>query len=478
MKQNYKKLILLFFAIIFILTANFVYALEVDYNIPGLPILTDDSKLPDYVRFIFALLTYLAGIIAVISFAIGAVQFSISAASPSAAKEGKDRMIGSILGLILTISAVIILRTINPAFTTPTITALPTTDGLYYTNESKYASAPTSDPDIANNGLDGFNKLIYKCSSGTPILVWTYENKNLDYSGGVQTTRLECGGDINIANSGSFKWTFESPGVYYCLGECFMGGCDGYMSEVNTFSQDEIPSPFKGNIQSVRIVNDPENSLYYGVVFHKEIGLKNGGECTELIIYSDKEICENLPTEEDADGKKTTPTFAVDIIKWNKDNSVSSGSGISIYNEVYGWNKDVKSGQINITKEEILTEEGNYMGLANKMSYDYSEINTTEATLCNLGYPSCNFVYENSEFFTEEEIQEYLVAGNCCLCTTVEDCLGSIQIKGDYFVGLYSYPKENKIYCQTFTKNVENIKAYKYVLPGEKLTFINIIATK
>jgi len=469
MKKNYKKFIFFFFAIVCILGANFVYALEVDYNIPGLPKLTDDSNLPDYVRFVFALLTYLTGIIAVISFAIGAVQFSISAASPSAAKEGKDRMIGSILGLILTISAVIILRTINPAFTTPTITALPTTDGLYYTNGSKFASAPTSDPDIANNGLDGFNKLIYKCSSGTPILVWTYKNKNLDYSEGAETTRIECGGDINIGDSGSFKWTYESPGVYYCLGGCFVGGCDGYMSEVNTSSQDEIPSPFKGNVQSVRIVNDPKTSTYYGAVFHKEIGLKNGGECTEVILQDTEEWCEEIKI----------PSFAVDIFKWNKgQNSVTSGNGISLYDVAYGWDPNKKSGEYNITKENILSENGDFLGVASDMRFKFSKLKDVQSDLCNAGYPSCSDAYKNADKYTPEEFFHYFTSGFCCWCANPKDCLGSIRVNGNYFVGLYSFPPGMISYCQTFTKSVEQLDAYKYIVPGGEIEFIKVISTK
>ncbi|RZN42892.1 MAG: hypothetical protein EFT35_01515 [Methanophagales archaeon ANME-1-THS] len=50
---------------------------------------------------------------------IGAIQFTASAALPSARSEAKDRMTGAILGLLLLFATYVILNTINPELVMP-----------------------------------------------------------------------------------------------------------------------------------------------------------------------------------------------------------------------------------------------------------------------------------------------------------------------------------------------------------------------
>ena len=63
----------------------------------------------------------ISGVIALVSFAIGAVGYIISGGSAEVASSSKDRMRGAIFGLVLLGASYIILNTINPAFVGPVI---------------------------------------------------------------------------------------------------------------------------------------------------------------------------------------------------------------------------------------------------------------------------------------------------------------------------------------------------------------------
>jgi len=474
MKKNLNKrfIFAFFILLLFFSYATFVSAaLEVsDYpKIPGLPELTTTSDLGDYVGYIFGIITYMAGAIAVISFAVGAVQLILSASSPSLAGEAKERMKGSILGLILTLSAIVILKTINPNIVSTTLTALPGVDGIYYTNNSSDKSAPESAD--TSSIPDGYKTLVYRCSNSNiapTLLVWLFTNKSLDYSGGATTKRITCGGTVSLSSAGSFKTAYETPGIYFCMDGCSGDMCQGYMSGANLSLQDEISSPFKGNLKGVRIVNDIVNpdeyyidpSEYYGVIFHKELGAANGGECTAPIVSTKNISCQTV----------SVPAFSADIFQWNKNDPDSSGDGITFYSEPYGWNADVQSGQADITKEEIKKASNNIFAEdADVIDFDFSYVESEEALFCDGNHPSC------SAKDTSEE---------CCPCTNLQECPGSILVKGDYIVGLYSYildekgNKTSRLYCQTFNDDVETLDAYKYVQPGSDVEYINIIPVK
>jgi len=470
MEKKYKVILLvLSLLLLFMATSQTVFAaLEVtDYpTIPGFAKPTE-GDLPTYVSYFFGFMCYIAGATAMVSFAVGAVQLIMAASNPSLVGEGKDRMKGAVLGLILTISAVVILKTINPALVEVSLDSLPKLDGVYFTNGPKFSEASQSG-DVSSI-TKGYETLYYKCDSGAPLLVWLFKNKGGDYSGGAETKRITCGGDVSLKKYGSFKWEYEGPGVYFCLGGCNGNMCSGYMSEPNVVTQNEIDLPFSGQLKGIRIVNDTQNSEYYGAIIHTNPGVTNGGECAEPITTTKDISCTGV----------SVSAFAADIFRWNRDDPDSSGDGLSFYNETYGWNSDVESGKIEATKENIKKVNGYFKNDALKVNYDYTNVDSIDAAYCNLGYPRCNGEYdEDSEEYSEIE------NGNCCYCATPQDCLGSIKIKGNYIVGLYSYIKDDKgketdkLYCQTFTSDVENTDAYKYIEAGGNLKYIYIIATK
>jgi len=191
MSKNHKNIVI-FSAIILLLTASSsVFALEAKYPvIPMLPPVTDDSDLSDYVGYFFGLAMYIAGILAVISFTIGAIQVIASASSPEAEKDGKDRMKGAVLGLVLTLSAFVILQTINPEFITPTLTPLPGVAGIFYTKGDleDLKAAPMEETNVPGSETikKGYDKIYYKCAEGAdpfkvpPLLIWKFPQPGLE----------------------------------------------------------------------------------------------------------------------------------------------------------------------------------------------------------------------------------------------------------------------------------------------------------
>lgn len=119
LKFRKAKLLILFLLLFLFLGASFILAqkpLEVTYpQIPGVTTpATTKTALPDYIRYIFQFSLFLGAIIAFSSFIYGGVRYLTSAGSPSAQKDAKSQISAGVLGLIILVSAYLILNTINP----------------------------------------------------------------------------------------------------------------------------------------------------------------------------------------------------------------------------------------------------------------------------------------------------------------------------------------------------------------------------
>jgi len=439
-KNKTKYLLFLTFIIIFLLFGSGVHALEIKYpdlTSVGLPDLNSTSPPPSlaqYAAYIFGLLVYVAGALALISFAIGAV--SLINPNIEAHNDAKDRMKGAVLGLVLTVVSFIILQTINPVFVSPNLNKLPGVAGVYLTNGSEDKPCPLESSD--NSTLPaGFNRIKYVCdTTGPNILIWEFPLAGLEGGNGdlsaVKTVEKKCGEEEDISGFASFKMIPESTGVYYYLDS----GCTGYASYANINSQDIIANPFYGRMQGVKIINDPTNNIEYGAILHKIIGLKNGGECSLPITQGGDSMASatcNLAGISSAS--------AADIFKLNKVPDSSSGDGITFYSEPFGWN-GAKAGfyeltAINVANDPFTPE------MSDVMEFDYEHVNQP------IGYQD--------------------------LCENFDDCPGSIRIKGSYLVALYS----GLSYCQTFTKDVENLNTEQIIAAGGTVVdYIYSIPTK
>jgi len=119
LKTRKVKLLILFLLLFLFLGASFIYAqkhLEITYpEIPGATTpTTTKTALPDYIRYVFQFSLFLGALIALGSFIYGGVRYLTSAGSPPAQKDAKSQISAGISGLIILISAYLILNTINP----------------------------------------------------------------------------------------------------------------------------------------------------------------------------------------------------------------------------------------------------------------------------------------------------------------------------------------------------------------------------
>ncbi len=336
-------------------SAAFASAITLESPLKGLG---DNPDLPKYITFIFSWAISVGGTIALISFVIGAVGLIISGDNTELAGNSKDRMKDAILGLILIMTAYLIMYTINPALVTPRLTPLPET------------------PAIA-----------------VPII----------------------------------------PGVYYYT----QLGCAGDSSGPNTSSQDHIDSAFAGKIKSIKIINDKTNNIYYGVIFHNVAGLENVGPCSQPII---DEGCQPVGTG----------AYAVDIFALNKNNNTSpSGTGIDFYSEAYGYNIGAQN------RGEGFCTVGN-----NKIN----GILQIEANDLNFGGGGSSY----NCGYSKKTLPQYKG-----LYGTFQYGPGSINIKGNYLVALYSAG-----YCQVFSASAANLNMQPFVAARYTVENIYIIPTK
>jgi len=463
MKKIQKVLLFIFLVAIFSSGVSTVLALEVKYpNIPGLPPLNGAyPEIGDYIKYFFGLLVYLAGALGLISFVIGAV--GLINPSVESHSNAKDRMKSAILGLTLTLASFIIMQTINPKLVNPGISPQQNTDGVFYFNSSdpdtrtnrKPANVSGDDKDIPT----GFNKITYDCTSGPSLLLWKFprtgQEKGASNLNDVVVEKIACGGSSSFTQPfavGSFRWEKEKTGIYFCYGKNGDSGCNGstnlcsgFMSSVFTESQDNIAGPFTGKIKAVYIVNSPADNINYGVIFHQTSDLKKPGYCTSPIFGSSVGgACIPLGTNPSA------YTVAADVFNVNVATPKTSGEGVDFYTEPFVDGIGTRAGSYKVTKDSIprpsisywWTMPKNMNGDAYSMKIDYTGV---------------------------RQLDEYKTA-NDYFYKSFNNTGGSIDIKGNYLVAVYSeYGIPNQMYCRTFSgrQTIANLTVQSIVQPNK-----------
>ena len=111
---NINKKLFFFFSllIIFLLGANFIFALEV--NLPGLG---EKPSLPEYARYFFNWGMGIAGTLAAFALIFGGLHYLISFGMGKITSAGKDWMKAGIMGLLILLCSYLIAGTINPQLT-------------------------------------------------------------------------------------------------------------------------------------------------------------------------------------------------------------------------------------------------------------------------------------------------------------------------------------------------------------------------
>jgi len=385
------KKLLTFIILVLILLGNISFV-SAAFETPGLPQM---DKIEDFISFFFGKAILFCVAIAVISLAIGGVGLITSLDNPEARSNAIDRIKGSILGLILTVSGYIILNTINPVLVSPIVAGLPNGFGIVYYNGSDTKTAPTASADASQRPA-GYDSLKYICPNnvGDNLFVIKFPGKGYTDSSGFPGTVVEeisCGGAASLGGIGSFTTLFKRPGVYFHT----QPGCKGAMSDTITASENEVGTAFLGNIKSIRIVDyvdrqRPENSVYYGAILHKSTNYNNGGLCT-------------LPLEGKTCVEISIPVFSAHVFAINKANYKTSGDGVNFFSETYGWDSGQNAGFNLVTSDKI------------------NPIYNISASSINFSYTGIDRTDEYKRLYTDFKKRP-----------------GSIQVKGTYIVALYS----------------------------------------
>lgn len=333
--KNYKNLFLLILlATILFFPLNQALALELTYPVlPGAPDINTNPSVEGFISYFFVFSVILAGSIAMVSIAIAGVQILLTAGNPGGRSAAIERIRGSILGLILLMTSVIILQTINPALVNVTAPHFSSylKDGVYYIKPSTMEVLPAPSSASSRDEIPtGFNDLIYKCTqpNGPKLLVWLYERDDFlrASSDSGDTVSIDCGDftPVSLASFSSFRQHKETTGIYYyrkddCTGlaSCDLSGngcaqiTDG---DIPNFDSDET---LNNRVNSFKIVNGDELNRFVAILT-KSYGLQ--GECSEPYINStDSSICvggagATVTLNKDLDGNDFNP-YAIHILK-------------------------------------------------------------------------------------------------------------------------------------------------------------------
>lgn len=416
------------------------------------------------------------GLLAAMSFAVGAVQYIASSHA-----NGKERMFGSALGMVLFFSSWIIMQTINPQLTKLELKNMPAGAGIFWVKGSgtglTKSPAESQIKDTSVAVADGYTTIEYNCFAGwtsAPLIIWRYSKIN--FQNPIATQIIGCGGKITVSSGTSMKMAFETAGVYFSTGD----DCsNGVLSEVYTSSVGPIPSPFAGNIKSAMIIVDAGSyavSHGVGIIFHESDQLDYGGACQKPYIYNtaaannETSFLVNDCVHVDKD---IASINSADIFFIPKDIN-SAGTGVSFFSEPTGWNRTEFAGYKDVSAQTIGTR-------------DY-----------NVDADKLKFLWKGSDEPPNYE-QNF---------PTFQDRQGSIQIKGNYLVALYStlgggpcYGEKNdqcqegqtcqggtcvdndptanqgksKYRCQTFTENTNNLGQESYNNPDYTFDAVKII---
>jgi len=389
-----------------------------------------NTELPELISFIANILIFGGGFIAIVFLVKAAIELIISGGSPTRVEEAKKTIKNAILGLILLVGSYTSLRTINPLLVTPTMTPLPPAEGLYYTNGTDFLPAPFFQMD--NSQVPQGWQLFYKCTNWPALYLWLFPKKDfqaIDEKGkdsGISVKRITCGTTLNLSSEGSYKASFEQPGLYICAGQCNTEDiiCNDNMSEAIS-SNIAFPELFKNN-QSISLlfVNNPTNNIYYSAIFLSN-PFDEVGNCSNVYNLKNKK---EPPKERVCYTLKENPPSLNYIIVFipNYDNPENLGEKIVFYSEPWGPSIGAKAGSFILENKEMFKgDEFIYTIPTSKITFSYQN-NPRRAEYKNL-YRS----------FAQRP--------------------GSIDFQGNYFL-IIKTSNTDFSSCQIFTKDVFNFK--------------------
>jgi type IV secretory pathway VirB2 component (pilin) len=113
MKMKNKILIFIIFFGLFAAASVFAQFVPLE-PLPAIGETQPSTSLSGYLQWLFTFAVSSAGILAVLMIVIGGIQYMTAYGSPAKVEDAKNRIYQALLGLLLAISAWLILYTINP----------------------------------------------------------------------------------------------------------------------------------------------------------------------------------------------------------------------------------------------------------------------------------------------------------------------------------------------------------------------------
>jgi len=109
------------FSLIFLIFLSFYSSclaqkgLEVEYpEILGEKPETVETKLPEYIKYVFNFSIIVVGLLALAALILGGIHYLLSANDPSKLRAAKEQVFAAMLGLVILLSSYLILATVNP----------------------------------------------------------------------------------------------------------------------------------------------------------------------------------------------------------------------------------------------------------------------------------------------------------------------------------------------------------------------------
>jgi hypothetical protein len=481
MLKKYTKY-LFFFAVALALLAvsHRAFALETTYpGIPGFATIGPNSSLTDYLNYFFGVAIISAGLLGLISIVISGIRFLTSFGNPNTIGEAKERIFGSILGIILLLASFILLKTINPQLVNEQPVTLPIENGVYYIGNAPASSinnplgimalpAPisiSSPSDIPS----GYTALFYKCTPpGPDLFVWYYYPDGSSKLVTLQCkdinndpTKLDNSVALNItADGGTFKRDYKKAGVYFYS----QTDCQGAPTDVMTTSGNIDPA-FQGHVLSYRIINgNTPSDPYYGFVLNKDPNL--AGACSEPAINftngdintsANMGVCLNIPAN------YSTAQSAY-IIRGANPAAGYSGDGVSFY-ESGGYDNNGNP----------LPDGPRYIDLSPDTIGQQFSLDGT-----NAGYPYNNpddvLKYEGALQPTSGTGQDTCMDPNYNLYP----CTKSIDPRGNYLIDIYTENEAGHTNqtCGFFTSKIDDLSSQDILTSNRVIYRMDIFPTQ
>ena len=174
-KNSIASFIVFFCVILFLLSAQIALALEVQYPTISGQTITNNSTLPEYVKYLFNGGMFVGFFAVFISLTIAGVMFFLSPISAGARTNARDRFSGAISGLLILILTYLIITTINPQLSILKLNSLPPnpppaaktkSPGVYFYNQAgclptdnsaAYYTSPVQDLGDLKNRVNSVN---------------------------------------------------------------------------------------------------------------------------------------------------------------------------------------------------------------------------------------------------------------------------------------------------------------------------------